>query len=232
LQLFYKMKKYNYYFILIFSFVSLISQSLFSQEIEEDIPLFKKIEPITVQNSYQFSVRPSYLWPLGGTSSYINKAEFKLINLSFEIIKPSDYSIGIEIGQHYFTQTLPRATYDYDGTLVSATQIRTINNIPLVFNYAKYWGAVDKAIRPYGQIGIGVVNINYKTYWGYILDQKIRYAPIASPAFGVKINLDKSNNWVLDARLKYMIAPFKYDFISKLNYLSLDVSLGFRWWDE
>jgi OmpW family len=232
LLLFYKMKKPLYCLFLFLGLIGQFSNTSYSQEIEDEIPVYKIIEPITVQKSYQISVRPSYLLPLNGTKSYINKAEIKFNNISFEINNPKNYSIGIEIGQHYFRQNIPRATYDYDGTLVSSMQTRTTNNTPLTLIYSKYYTPATNAIRPYLQMGAGAVKINYKNYWGYVLDEKIRYAPLLAPAVGVKIKLDKTNYWVLDARIKYMLAPFKYDFISKFNYLSLDLSLGFRWWDE
>ncbi len=205
----------------------------FCQEIEEIgevIPIYKKVNQLTVQKSYQISLRPSYFSPLAGTKSYIKNTEFEPFGLSFDIVQPQKYSIGFELSHQYFQEYKPRAVYDYDGTLISTAQMRTITNMPIFINYSKYFTKADATIRPYAQIGGGVVRIHYNTFWGYIEDEKIRWAPSLSPAIGFKINLDKSNNWLIDSKLKYIIAPFKYDFINKLNYLSFDVSIGFRWW--
>jgi outer membrane protein W len=212
--------------------VFIIGTKLYAQNIEEEIPVFKIINPITIKKSYQLSFRPSYFKPLGGTRSYISSNEIKPLNFSFEIVQPKEYSIGVDIGQQYFSQYKAREVYDYDGTIISTAQMRTIKNTPIVFTYSKYFSNIENTFRPYAQLGLGIVHIAYKNYWGYILDDKTRIAPSIAPAIGFKLNLDESNNWVIDGKVKYIIAPFKYDFISKLNYLVIDLSLGFRWWDE
>ena len=218
-----------------------ISNCLFSQEIEvtekieEDglvVPIYKMINPMIRQNSFQLSLRPGYCMPLAGTSSYISSAGVKPLTIGFEIVTPKKNSYGIEIGHQYYQQYKPRATYDYDGTLISTAQVRTMTINPLVFTINKHFTSVEKSIRPYFQMGAGLSRINYLAYWGYSIDQKKRWAPMAVPAIGIKINLDKNYNWLIDSKIIYQIAPFQYDFISRVNYLSADVSLAFRWWKE
>ncbi len=110
--------------------------------------------------------------------------------------------------------------------------MRTMNNFPIAFTYSKYFKGIDKIIRPYAQLGLGAIKINYINYWGYLIDEKKRWAPLGMASVGVKINLDEAGNWVLDSKIKYQIAPFQYDFISSVNYLAFDIGIGFRWWDE
>lgn len=207
-----------------------ICNPLFSQEIEEDVPVYKIINPMLRQNSFQLSIRPGYYLPLSGTSSYISNAVLEPLTIGFEIVTPIKYSYGIELSHQYYQQYKPRATYDYDGTIISTSQVRTLTVNPLIFTFNKHFTSVNKSIRPYFQIGLGLSKINYITFWGYSIDQKKRITSMGTTAIGVKINLDKSYNWVIDSKIKYQIAPFLYDFITKVNYLSADVSLAFRWW--
>ena len=205
---------------------------IFAQENEEIIPLYKTINQLTIKKSYQISVRPSYFIPMPGTSSYISNGGSKPLSISFDIVQPQKYSIGIEISHQYFQEYKPRAVYEYDGTLISTAQMRTLANTPILFNYTQYVTTIDQTFRPYLQMGAGITHVNYNNYWGYIEDPKKRWAPTASPALGFKLNIDKKSNWLIDSKLKYIIAPFKYDFINKLNYLAVDVSLGYRWWKD
>lgn len=206
--------------------------SVFAQENEEIIPLYKEINQFTQKKSYQISLRPSYFIPMPGTSSYISLGGSKPLSISFDIVQPQNYSMGVEISHQYFQEYKPRTTYDYDGTLISTAQMRTMTTTPILLNYTRYFSPIENTFRPYLQLAGGITNINYNTYWGYIEDPKKRWAPTASPAIGFKLNLDKKNNWLIDSKLKYIIAPFKYDFINKLNYLVVDVSLGYRWFKD
>jgi hypothetical protein len=231
-----KINNYNYLKLsMLLLFFSTNSQ-LFAQEIdgkiEEEIPVYKITNPMLRQNSYQLSIRPGYYLPVGGTSSYISIAGVKPLTIGFEIVTPQKYSYGVEIGHQYYQQYKPRATYDYDGTIISTSQVRTMTINPFILTFNKHFASVEKSIRPYFQMGLGISRINYIAYWGFSVDQKKRIAPMAAPAIGVKINLDKSYNWVIDSKIKYQIASFQYDFISRVNYLSADVSLAFRWWKD
>lgn len=217
--------------VLIFLFSAKILVS-FSQEIEQEIPIFKEINPLTRQVSYQVTYRPAYFIPLSGTSSYINNGGINAIGFSFEYVLPKDWSFGLETGKQYFKKYYPRFTYDYDGTYISSAQMRTMRLIPLNFFANKYYANIDKTIRPYLQLGLGLTHVKYLTYWGYSPDEKNKWTPTLAPAIGLKVNLDETSIWVIDARVKYQIAPFKYDFISRINYFSADLSIGFRWWQE
>lgn len=225
-----KINKYLISWLLILFGVSVFKTQ--AQNIEDEAPIFKRINPLTVQKSFQFSVRPGYYTPIEGTSSYINEAGIKPIAISFEIVQPQKYSIGFDINQQYFQQYKPRAIYDYAGSIISTAQMRTINNVSVTGNYSRYFAKIENKIRPYAQMGVGIMRVGYNTYWAYIEDKKINYRPTIAPAFGIKINSDQENNWVLEAKIKYIFTPFKYDFISSVNYLAIDLALGFRWWDE
>jgi hypothetical protein len=215
-----------------FSILS-ISNRLFSQKVEEEeIPILVEINPLIRNISYQMSFRPGYFTPLSGSKSYISAGDFQPLGLSFEVVMPKKYSIGVELNHQYFKQYHSRETYDYDGTLISTAQVRTLKLTSLSFFGNKYFANIDKRIRPYMQLGLGILKVNYIAYWGYLPDDRLRYKPLITPAIGLKLNLDKSNNWILETKIKYQYAPFKYDFISNISYLAADISLGFRWWKE
>jgi hypothetical protein len=222
-------KVYIYGLFTLFAF----SYKLQAQITETDsIPVFVEINPLIKKISFQLSYRPAYFMPLSGTKTYISDGRRQFFGLSFEVVMPKKYSFGIEINHQYFQQYKARETYDYDGTIISTVQIRTLTLTALTIFANKYFAEIEKPFRPYAQIGIGACKINYLTYWGYSPDERIRYRPTVAPAFGLKINLDKTNTWVIDTKIKYQYAPFAYDFISKINYLSADISLAFRWWKE
>lgn len=217
-----------------------ISTSLFSQEIEqeikeesgEEIPVLVEINPLIRNISFQFSFRPAYFSPFSGSKSYISIGDMQPFGISFEVVLPKKYSFGVELNHQYYKQYHARETYDYDGTLISTTQVRTLTLTPLSFFANKYFTNIEKGVRPYVQLGLGILKVNYIAYWGNLPDDRLRFKPLIVPAFGLKINLDKSNNWVLDTKIKYQYAPFKYDFISGISYFAADVSLGFRWWKD
>jgi hypothetical protein len=202
------------------------------QENDEELPVFKAICPLVRQNSYQISYRPAYYLPLQGTNTYISNGRINPIGLSFEIVMPNKYSFGIETGQQYYQEYKPRDIYDYDGSIYSTSQVRTLKLNPFLFTTNKHFTKIESNFRPYAQLGLGICSINYVNYWGYLIDEKKRWNPMAMPAIGLKINLDNTYTWVIDTKIKYQIAPFQYDFISKVNYFSADISLAFRWWKE
>jgi outer membrane protein W len=204
----------------------------YCQENADEPPIFIEINQLLVKPSYQFSFRPAYYIPLAGTKSYIDNTALKPISLSFEYVTNSNKSYGLELSNLYFEKKIPRAIYDYDGTIISSTQVRTLRIIPISIFVNRYLKPIDHTFRPYVNLGIGANRINYNTYWGTLPDEKKKWAPLATVGLGIKINLDKSNNWLIDSKIKYQYAPFTYDFISRIHYLSADLSLAFRWWSE
>jgi hypothetical protein len=198
---------------------------------EPDIPqAVVKRNFIKEKASLQLGIATSYIVPMAGLSSYIKGKKYQPFGLNFQYNLPSNYGFGVELSHNYLQEKRERATYYYDGSIILSNQTRTLAFQPLIFFANKYFANVDKEVRPMASLGLGFMRVNYLNYWGIFEDPKKKITPVFQAGLGFKLNLDESKYWVLDTKIKYTLAPFKYDFIKGINYLGIDVNLGIRWW--
>lgn len=207
---------------------ALVRDSL-SQDIEIAPALIKR-NFLKEQPSLQLSWQGAYVLPQSGTSSYINQSAFSPFGINFQYNLAQKYGFGAELSHHFINEKYERATYNYDGTIVSATNTRSLTWQPLQIFALRYLGKVEQTFRPFVYGGLGAMRIHYLNYWGIYEDPKKRIAPSLSAGLGFKLSMQGTDYWVIDGKVKYVIAPFRYDFINKVNYISLDLNIGLRWW--
>jgi opacity protein-like surface antigen len=182
------------------------------------------------RSSLQLSAMAGYVLPSAGTNTYISIGAFQPVGINLQFNLAQKYGLGVELSHNYLQQKRNRAVYYYDGSVAASNQSRTLAFQPLMVYGMRYLNPVEKQLRPYVLAGLGAMRINYINYWGIFEDPKKRIKPAITAGMGFKLSVDENQYWVLEGKVKYTYAPFKYDFITAVNYIGIDLLLGIRWW--
>ncbi len=219
--------------ISIFIIILLSLGKNYAQIIDVDsIPVYVETPFVKLENTHQLTVRTGYFMPLNGTKSYISNKKMVTKIFDYDYSLKNNYSFGVELSYLDFSKTLERQTYDFGGTVVSATNKRYLNTLSFIPHATYYFKPIDKAIRPFAALGLGVSRISYSNFYGYYEDSKNKTRPIISPSIGARFSLNHQYFIIMDARLSARYSPFSYDFIKNVSYVSLDLGIGIRWYEE
>lgn len=200
--------------------------------ITDSIPVYIETPFVKLENTHQLTVKAGYFIPLNGTKSFISDKKIIAPIFDYDYSLKNNYSFGVELIFLNFSKTLDRQTYDFGGTLVSATNKRHLNLLSLMPHATYYFKPIDKAIRPFIALGLGVSKISYSNFYGYYEDVKNRTRPVINPSLGARFSLNHQYFIIMDARISARYSPFSYDFIKNASYVSIDLGIGIRWFEE
>ena len=133
----------------------------------------------------------------------------------------SPRGVGIAVGWNVFREKVEGESFKYNDALVTGTQFRYTNIVPLNVNARKYFGQNDRA--PFVGIGLGTSYARQTNNAGIfsIVDSKwqFQFAPEAG------IDVMASPGLQLSLKIKYSYSVKAGDFPS-MSFLGLGVGIG------
>jgi hypothetical protein len=160
-------------------------------------------------------------FPFSSTKEFSDQVSWRGVALDVDRFVNENVAVGFGVSYSAFVQKYPNSYFQNDKILMYGTQVRYINNVPLLARFS-YFKALE-TIDIYGTLGIGTVwqesrrNIGtfsfVDNYWQFAL----------SPEIGMLFPI---GNTYMTAKLRY-VHGLKTEAAPDLSYLA--IGLGFAW---
>ena len=179
-------------------------------------PLVLKAQPETV-------VKVNYMpaISLGETADFTNNLSPRGAQIEVDRFLSEDLSIGLSVGWNVFREKVVGESFEYFEFLVTGTQFRYSNIVPLNVNAKKYFGSAERS--PFIGIGLGTNyarQTNNAGIYSFIDDQ---WQFNLSPEVGIQTIL--SAELMFSLKIKYSYSFEAADFPS-MSYLGLGLGIG------
>lgn len=164
------------------------------------------------------SYLPAYMF--GDDSSFSPRG------IDFEVNRfiSKDISVGFNIGWNVFTKKIVGESIEVNGALVTGTQAKYQNTVPLNINAKKYFVNEESDVTPYFGAGIGTMYSERKTDIGIFSLSDSKWLFNVAPEVGVIYDLNRST--ALSFKVKYNYSAQAGDFPA-VSYLSFGIGMGF-----
>ena len=160
---------------------------------------------------------------LGETAEFTNNFSPRGLDFEVNYFVSEDMSVGFVSSWNIFREKVVGETFDYNEWLVSGTQFRYTNVVPLNVNVKKYFGDTDAV--PYLGVGIGTMYAKQSGDIGVFTLSQDKWLFNVAPEIGMLYDISRSN--VLSLKVKYNYSPKAGDFPSQ-SYVSFGVGIGMR----
>lgn len=160
---------------------------------------------------------------LGETAEFTNNFSPRGLDFEVNYFVSEDMSVGFVSSWNIFREKVVGETFDYNEWLVSGTQFRYTNVVPLNVNVKKYFG--DNEAVPYFGVGVGTMYAKQSGDIGVFTLSQDKWLFNVAPEIGMLYDISRSN--VLSLKVKYNYSPKAGDFPSQ-SYVSFGIGIGMR----
>jgi len=160
-------------------------------------------------------------FPFSSTKEYADQVSWRGVAMDVDRFINDNLAVGLGVSWSVFLEKEPDSYYENDDMLIHGTQVRYINNIPLLARIS--WYQATSQFDTYFTAGVGTVWQNVRReiglwafggdYWQFAL----------SPEVGIIYPMGQT---YLTAKVRYM-QGFKTSDAPALSYLGIGV--GFAW---
>lgn len=176
------------------------------------------------------SIQQSTNLPIGSFGKFINKASWRGLTVSYNYFATDNLSAGLTAGYYDFYEKTGRRLYEINNTEVSAVKSHSVQLIPVMLKGGYNWTKEGSAVQPYVSLGAGINFITYEEWFGTLVDQKNSLRFTAAPEIGTRITFNKNSMLGADISLRYNYTAFKYNNVTNLQTVSLN--LGLFWYNR
>ena len=160
-------------------------------------------------------------FPFSDTKEFAGQVSWRGVSLDFDRFLNDNMAVGLGISWGVFLEKEADSDYEYQDMLIHGTQVRYINNIPMLARFSWYQPAGE--FDTYFTAGVGTVWQENRREIGLWAFQDSYWQFALSPEAGIIFPLGRS---YLTAKVKYM-QGFKTSSAPPLSYLGIGV--GFAW---
>ena len=160
-------------------------------------------------------------FPFSSTKEFANQVSWRGLSFDVDRFVNDNLAVGTSVSWSLFLEKEPDSYYELEEILLHGTQVRYINNIPLMARIS--WYQPLDMLETFFSLGIGTTWQEMRreigtwaftdTYWQFAL----------APELGIILPVGQT---YVTAKVKYVNA-FKTSNAPSLSYLSL--GLGFAW---
>jgi len=160
---------------------------------------------------------------LGETADFAN--DFSPRGVDFEVNKfiAADMSVGFVVSWNIFREKIVGESFEYDDMLVTGTQFRYVNTVPLNVNFKKYY--LGSESTPYIGVGLGTSYAKQRNDIGVFTLSEEKWLFNVAPEIGLLYDI--SPNKILSLKMKYNYSPKAGDFPS-VSYISFGIGVGIK----
>jgi opacity protein-like surface antigen len=181
------------------------------------------LAPLVLRAQVETVVKINYMpaIPLGETADFSNGLSPRGTELEVNRFLMEDLSIGLSAGWNVFREKVVDESFEYQDLLVTGTQFRYTNIVPLNVSLKKYFGSAE--LSPFIGIGLGTSyakQTNNAGIFSFVDDQ---WQFNLAPEVGIQSMV--SPDFMLSLKLKYSYSFESGDFPS-MSYLALGLGIG------
>jgi opacity protein-like surface antigen len=158
---------------------------------------------------------------LGETASFTKNFSPRGAEIEMNRYLTEDLSLGISIGWNIFREKVAGESFTYRDALVTGTQFRYTNIVPLNVNAKKYFRA--NGLSPFVGIGLGTSYARQTNEVGIFSFVDSKWQFHFAPEAGIQVNV--SPDVLLSLKIKYSYGMKAGDFPS-MSFLGLGVGIG------
>jgi len=158
---------------------------------------------------------------LGETADFANN--FSPRGVDFEVNKfiAVDMSVGFVGSWNIFREKIAGESFEHEDMLITGTQFRYVNAVPLNVNFKKYY--LGNGTTPYFGVGIGTSYAKHRNDIGVFTLSEEKWLFNVAPEIGLLYDISRTN--ILSLKVKYNYSPKAGDFPS-VSYLSFGIGVG------
>jgi outer membrane protein W len=168
--------------------------------------------------------------PIGSFGKFISKPSWRGAMLTYNYFITDNLSAGITGGYYDFYEKTGRRLYEINNTEVSAVKSHSVQLIPVMLKGGYNWIKEGSPVQPYVSLGAGINFVTYEEWFGTLVDQKNGLCFTAAPEIGTRITFNKHSMFGADLSLRYNYTAFKYNSVTNLQTVSLN--LGLFWYNR
>jgi len=160
-------------------------------------------------------------FPFSSTKEFTDQVSWRGAALDVDRFVNDNLAVGLGFSWSTFVEKESDSYFETDEMLIHGTQVRYINNIPLLVRFSYY--SPLESVDVYGTLGIGTVWQETRREIGTFAFTGSYWQFALSPEIGV---LFPVGNTYMTAKVRYMHG-FKTEDAPDLSYLG--IGLGFAW---
>jgi hypothetical protein len=160
-------------------------------------------------------------FPFSKTKEYADQVSWRGVSFDVDRLFNDQMAVGVGVAWSVFLEKEPDSYFEYNDMTIHGTQVRYINNIPILARFSWYQSAGD--FDTYFTAGVGTVwqeNTRNLGLWSF-QDNYWQFA--LSPEAGIIYPVGRA---FLTVKVKYM-QGFKTADAPSLSYLG--IGIGFAW---
>ena len=161
-------------------------------------------------------------FPFSNTKEFTDQVSWRGVSMDVDRLINDNVAVGLGFSWGVFVEKEPDSDYQLDNNmLVHGTQVRYINNIPMLARFS--WYQPTGSFETYFTAGVGTVWQQQRREIGLWAFEDNYWQFALSPEAGIIFPIARS---YLTAKVKYM-QGFKTSEAPALSYLGIGV--GFAW---
>ena len=160
-------------------------------------------------------------FPFSATKEFADQTSWRGLSLDFDRFLNDNMAVGLGLSWNVFLEKEPDRYFEYNDMLIHGTQVRYVNNIPILARFSWYQPTGD--FDTYFTAGVGTVWQETRREIGLWAFQDNYWQFALSPEAGIIFPIGRT---YLTAKVKYMHG-FQTSSAPTLSYLGLGV--GFAW---
>jgi len=161
-------------------------------------------------------------FPFSSTKEFANQVSWRGLSLDMDRFVSDNFAVGLGVSWSTFLEKEADSYYQREHVLIHGTQVRYINNIPLMARLSWYQTVDD--FEPYFSLGIGTTWQETRREIGTFAFTGNYWQFALKPEIGVIVPVGYSSS--LAIKLSY-VQGFKTENAPALSYMN--IGLGFAW---
>ncbi len=160
---------------------------------------------------------------LGETADFTNNLSPRGVDFEVNYFVSEDISLGFVTSWNVFREKIIGESFEYGDMLITGTQFRYTNVVPLNINAKKYF--TGNSTTPYLGVGVGTSYAKQQNEIGVFVLSQDKWLFNVAPEVGILYDMNRTT--VLSFKVKYNYSPKAGDFPSQ-SYVSFGIGIGMR----
>ncbi len=160
---------------------------------------------------------------LGETADFTNNFSPRGVDFEVNYFVSEDVSVGFVTSWNIFREKIVGESFEYGEMLITGTQFRYTNVVPLNVNLKKYF--TGNTTTPYLGVGVGTSYAKQQNEIGVFVLSQDKWLFNVAPEVGMLYDMNRTT--VLSFKVKYNYSPKAGDFPS-MSYVSFGIGIGMR----
>ena len=181
------------------------------------------LAPLLAQGQSETVVMINYMpaLSLGGTAEFTKNFSPRGIEIEMDRFLAEELSLGVSLSWNVFREKVVGESFSYNDALVTGTQFRYTNIVPMNVTAKKYFGTGDRL--PFIGFGLGTSYARQSKNFGIFSITENKWQFNFAPEAGIEVRV--ARGMLLSLKLKYSYSVKTSDFPS-MSFLGFAAGIG------